>query len=505
MNNQSLVESLQSSLATLIDTHCHLEMDEFNSDREEVIQRARNAGVAVLITIGSNLKGNKGAIELSEKYEAIYAAVGIHPHDAKDFTEEIFNQLKAWTEKSNPISPPFNSPLSKGARLLRRRRIGQGYRGVKGGQRAGKVVAIGEIGLDYHYDNSPREIQKEVFKRQLSLAKEIALPVVIHSREAKKDTLEIVRESGIDKGVFHCFSGDMDMAEEVMAMGFHISIAGPVTFKNAKKLVEIAKFIPDDFLLIETDAPYLTPEPFRGRRNEPSYLVHIAKTIAELREISMEDLARITTLNARRLFGVGQIPERGEISYKIRDSLYLNITNRCTNRCCFCVRFITAYVKGHNLQISHEPTEDELKDAIGDPSLYKEVVFCGYGEPLIRLDLVKSLSKWIKQNKGTVRINTNGHGNLIHGRNILPELKGIVDSISISLDAHDEETYDKICRPIYENAFKGVIEFIRESKEYIPHVEATVVEIEGVDIEKCREITDALGVRLRIRKLHRVG
>jgi TatD DNase family protein len=488
MNNQSLPKVRQASLATLIDTHCHLEMDEFNGDREEVIRRARDAGVITLITIGSNLKGNKGAIELSEKYEAIYAAVGIHPHDAKDFTEEIFNQLKAWTEKSNPTSPPFNSSLTKGV-----------------GQMDGKVVAIGEIGLDYHYDNSPREIQKEVFKRQLSLAKETGLPVVIHSREAKKNTLEIVRESGMDKGVFHCFSGDMDMAEEVMAMGFHISIAGPVTFKNAKKLVEIAKFIPDDFLLIETDAPYLTPEPFRGRRNEPSYLVHIAKTIAELREISMEDLARITTLNARRLFGVGQIPERGEISYKIRDSLYLNITNRCTNKCCFCIRFITAYVKGHNLQISHEPTEDELKDAIDDPSLYKEVVFCGYGEPLIRLDLVKNLSKWIKQNKGRVRINTNGHGNLIHGRNILSELKGIVDSISISLDAHDEETYDKICRPIYENAFKGVIEFIRESKKYIPHVEATVVEIEGVDIEKCREITDALGVRLRVRKLHRVG
>jgi TatD DNase family protein len=502
MNNQSLAKAHQSSLATLIDTHCHLEMDEFNSDREEVIQRARDAGIVALITIGSDMRGNKGAIELSEKYESIYAAVGIHPHDAKDFTEETLNQLKAWTEKLNPASPPRNSPLSKGARLPS---VGQGYRGVKGGQGGGKVVAIGEIGLDYHYDNSPREIQKEVFKRQLSLAKETRLPVVIHSREAKRDTLEIVRESGVDKGVFHCFSGDMDMAEEVMAMGFHISIAGPVTFKNAKKLVEIAKFIPDDFLLIETDAPYLTPEPFRGRRNEPSYLVHIARTIAGLREISMEDLARITTLNAKRLFGVGQISGRGEISYRIRDSLYLNITNRCTNRCCFCIRFITAYVKGHNLQLSHEPTENELRDAIGDPFLYKEVVFCGYGEPLIRFDLVKNLSEWIKQNKGMVRINTNGHGNLIHGRNILPELKGIVDSISISLDAHDEETYDKICRPIYENAFKGVIEFIRESKKYIPHVEATVIELEGVDIEKCREITDRLGVRLRIRKLHRVG
>ena len=288
-------------------------------------------------------------------------------------------------------------------------------------------------------------------------------------------------------------------------MGFYISIAGPVTFKNAKKLIEVVKFIPDNYLLIETDAPYLTPEPFRGKRNEPSYLVHIARTIAELRGISTEDLARITTLNAKRLFRIGQIQEKGEIAYKIRDSLYLNITNRCTNNCSFCIRFITDYVKGHNLRLLHEPTENELKGAIGNPSHYKEIVFCGYGEPLIRLDVVKSLSQWIKQNKGMVRINTNGHGNLIHDRNILPELKGIVDSISISLDAHDEETYNRICRPVYENAFSNVVEFIRESRKYIPYVEATAVELEGVDIEKCREITDGLGVRFRVRKLHKVG
>jgi len=467
----------------IIDTHCHLEMDEFSNDRDEVIERAKNAGIEAIITIGSDLEGCKGAIELSEKYDSVYATVGIHPHDAKDFTEDIYSQLKAWTKNSNPPLPPF----------------------TKGGRGGIKVVAIGEIGLDYHYDNSPREIQKEVFKRQLALAKEIGLPVVIHSREAKKDTLDIVRESGIDKGVFHCFSGDMDMAEKVMAMGFYISIAGPVTFKNARKLGEIAKAIPDDYLLIETDAPYLTPEPFRGKRNEPSYLVHIARKIAEIRGISIEDLARITTLNAKRLFGIGQMPEAGEIAYKIRDNLYLNITNRCTNSCSFCVRFITDYVKGHNLRISREPTEEELKNAIGDPSKYKEVVFCGYGEPLLRLDLVKSLSQWVKQNKGTVRINTNGHGNLIHRRNILPELKGIVDSISVSLDAQDEETYNRICKPVYRNAFREVIEFIKESKKHIPDVQATVVELEGVDIEKCREITDGLGVKLRVRKLHRVG
>jgi TatD DNase family protein len=452
----------------LIDTHCHLEMDEFDPDREAVIQRAKDANIEAIITIGSDLEGNKGAIELSERFDFIYATVGIHPHNAKDFTDDIFLKLRDWSSRE-------------------------------------KVVGIGEIGLDYHYENSPKEIQKEVFKRQLALAGETGLPVVIHSREAKKDTLDIIKESGINKGVLHCFSGDMDMAEMAMSMGFYISMAGPVTFKNAKKPREIAKAIPDDYLLIETDSPYLTPELFRGKRNEPSYLVHIAKMIAELRGVSTEDIARITTLNAKRLFSIGKLIEKGEVVYKIRNSLYLNITNRCTNSCSFCVRSYTDYVKGHKLRLSHEPTEEELKNAIGDPSQYKEVVFCGYGEPLLRFDLVKSLSGWIKENRGMVRINTNGHGNLINGRNILPELQGIVDSISVSLNAHDEETYNWICRPIYKNAFGEVINFIKESKKYIPHVEATVVELEGVDIEKCRKITDGLGITLRVRKLHVTG
>jgi TatD DNase family protein len=478
--------SSQLIALSLIDTHCHLEMDEFNPDRDEVIKRAKDAGIEAIITIGSDLKGNIGGLELSKKYDFIYSSVGFHPHDAKDFTEDIFNQIKTWVtlyrmQDARCKMQDLNSELNP------------------------KVVAIGEIGLDYHYDNSPREIQREVFIKQLQFAKEINFPVIIHSREAKRDTLEIIKESGINKGVLHCFSGDIDMAERAMAMGFYISIAGPVTFKNARKPKEIAKMIPDDYLLIETDAPYLTPEPFRGRRNEPSYIVHTAKAIAELRGITLEDLSRITTINAKRLFKIGQMPEKGEIVYKIRDNLYLNITNRCTNECSFCIRFHSDYVKGHNLRLSEEPTEEELKDAIGDPSQYREVVFCGYGEPLLRIDLVKSVAAWIKQNKGRVRINTNGHGNLIHGRNILPELKGIVDSISISLDAHDEETYNKICRPSFKNAYSEILFFIKEAKKFIFNVQVTVVTHEGVDVVKCRKIAEDLGVGFRVRELDIVG
>jgi TatD DNase family protein len=465
---------------SLIDTHCHLEMDEFNNERDAVIQRARDAGIEALITIGSDMAGNTGGLDLSGKHDFIYAAVGFHPHDAKDFSEEVFNQIKEWATPPNP-------PLGKG--------------GIGGG----KVVAIGEIGLDYHYDNSPRDVQCEVFGKQLRLADELGLPVIIHSREAKKDTLDMISESGVRMGVFHCFSGDMDMAKHAMSLGFHISIAGPVTFKKAQRLKEVAKAIPDEYLLIETDAPYLSPEPFRGRRNEPAYIIHTATAIAQIRGVTLEDIARITTLNAKRLFGIGQIPKEGEIAYKIRDNLYLNVTNRCTNRCGFCVRFHSDYVKGHNLRLSHEPTEEEVIQAIGDPARYQEVVFCGYGEPMLRLDLVKNVAQWIKQNGGKVRINTNGHGNLINGRNILPELQGIVDSISISLDAQDEETYDRVCRPEYRNTYRGVMEFISESKKYIPDVQVTALNLEGVDVERCKKIAGDLGVIFRLRKLDVVG
>lgn len=466
--------------AKFIDTHCHLEMDPFNPDREAVIQRAKDAGIETIITIGSDMKGNEGALKISQEYDFIYCSIGLHPHDAKDFNEEIYNKLKDWSIKYK-------------------------IHDLSSEKRKNKIVAIGEIGLDYHYDNSPRDIQKEVFLRQLLLSKELNLPVIIHSREAKSDTLSIIKESRVTKGVFHCFSGDIDMAEKAIAMGFHISIAGPVTFKNAKKIHEVVKIIPDDFLLIETDAPYLAPEPYRGKRNEPAFIVQTAKKIAELRNVNIEDIARITTLNAKRLFNIGKISPGGEIAYKIRDSLYLNITNRCTNKCSFCIRFISDYVKGHNLRLSYEPTEEELKAAICNPCDYKEIVFCGYGEPTLRLDLIKSLSLWIKQHGGKVRINTNGHGNMIHKRNILPELKGLVDRLSISLDAHDEETYNRICKPAYKNAYNEVLNFIKEAKKFIPDVSVTVVSAEGVDIEKCKKIAEDLGVGFRVRKLDVVG
>jgi len=452
-----------------IDTHCHLDMDAFDSDRNDVLKRASKADVRYVINAGSDRDGNIKGLELSAEYPDIYSAVGIHPHDAKTVNDPLYRELKNWAQ-------------------------------------GGKVVAIGEIGLDYHYLHSPKGVQIDAFRRQISLAKKLDLPIIVHSREAKKDTLRVLKEEIINTpGVLHCFSGDKEMAMDAMALGMYISIAGPVTFKNAKALREITKFIPDEFLLLETDAPYLSPVPMRGKRNEPSFIRHTADAVAEIRGISVSDLARITTLNAMRLFKIGKVPAQGEIAYKIRDSLYLNITNKCTNRCSFCVRFRTSYVKGHNLRLDREPTALQIIKSIKNPESYKEIVFCGIGEPLLRLDIVKKVAGWIKQQGGRVRINTNGHGNLIHGRNIVPELKGIVDSLSISLDAETGRKYDKICKPTIKGAFNGIIDFTKEAKKVIPEVKLTVVKIPQVRINKCEELAKELGVELRVRKFNVVG
>jgi TatD DNase family protein len=444
-------------------------MAAFDKDREEVINRANKANIKYIINAGSDREGNLKGLKLSRRYPQIYSAAGIHPHDADTLDEDLFNELKTWIKKP-------------------------------------KVVAVGEIGLDYHYFNSPKGVQIEVFRRQIKLAQAAELPVIVHSREAKNDTLRILREEIMNTtGVLHCFSGDAHMAKKVMELGFYISLAGPITYKNANQLRDIVKAIPDEFLLIETDAPYLSPVPMRGKRNEPSLIKHTAQAIADIRGITLNDLGRITTLNAKKLFRIGDITEHGEIVYKIRDSLYLNITNKCTNKCTFCVRSRTSYVKGHNLRLEKEPTALQVIKAIKDPKAYKEIVFCGIGEPMLRLDVVKKVSKWVKQQGGKVRINTNGQGNLINGKNIIPELKGIVDSISVSLDAENATKYKKICKPADKDAFDSMLSFIRKAGNVIPDVTATVVDIPQIDLEKCRTLAKELGVKLRVRNFNVVG
>ncbi|KUP04230.1 hydrolase TatD [Bacillus coahuilensis m2-6] len=253
----------------LFDTHVHLNAEQFDSDLNEVIGRAKESGVEKMVVVGFDRPTIKKAMELVEEYDFLYASVGWHPVDAIDMTDEDL----VWIEELSAHP---------------------------------KVVALGEMGLDYHWDKSPKDVQKEVFRKQIRLARKVQLPIVIHNRDATADIVEILKEENAQEvgGIMHCFSGSAETAMECVELNFYISLGGPVTFKNAKKPKEVANVVPIEKLLVETDCPYLAPHPYRGKRNEPAYVRLVAEEIASIKEISIEEVEKITTENALRVFNI---------------------------------------------------------------------------------------------------------------------------------------------------------------------------------------------------------
>lgn len=456
----------------LIDSHAHLEMKDFDKDRSKVIARAVEAGVNHIITVATTIPDIHKALEIGQKNESIFVSIGIHPHEAQDIRAGDYDQLRALAREK-------------------------------------KVVAFGEIGLDFYRNHSPRAIQLTRFRELLRLGKDLGLPIILHDREAHDEILNVLMEEGdgLWKGVFHCFSGDVPLAKKVIQMGFFISIPGTVTFSKATTQQEVVRCIPLEKILLETDCPYLAPEPYRGKRNEPAFIRNTAEKVASLKSLSFEDVCRITSLNARALFGIGEELPKGKIVYPIRNSLYLNLTNRCSNLCTFCAKKASYVVKGHDLELSREPSAEELVQAVGDPQRYQEIVFCGFGEPLLRLETVKTVAAELKKKGARVRIDTDGQANLVYGRNILPELKGLVDAVSVSLNAESPEKYQRLCHsPFGEESFHGILDFIREAKKVIPEVVATIVEMPGVDVEACRRLAEEeLGVKFKRRAYDEVG
>lgn len=256
----------------LIDTHAHLSYKQFARDRAEVIQRARDAGVGRIISVGFDLESSRWSLEFARRHPGVNAAVGVHPHDAAAVDEA------AWSELERMARDP-------------------------------SAVAVGETGLDYYRDLSPRPAQQGAFRRHIALARAVARPLIVHDRDAHEDVIRILTEEGAREVgvVMHCFSGDWELAHRCLELGFYISLAGPVTFHNSRQSQEVARRVPLDMLLLETDCPYLAPEPFRGKRNEPAFVRIVAERVAELRGIDPETLAEATTANAARLFGLGGV------------------------------------------------------------------------------------------------------------------------------------------------------------------------------------------------------
>ena len=249
------------------DTHAHYCDKRFNDDRDELLSSMPDAGISLILNSGSSLRSSRFSLELSDKYPFIYASVGVHPHDSKSMEDDTVLEIEKL------LSHP-------------------------------KAVAVGEIGLDYHYDFSPRDVQKKRFREQMELARRLGLPVIIHEREALNDTLDIIRDFKDLCGVMHCFSGSWETAKIVLDLGWYLSFTGVITFKNAKRALEVLEKMPADRIMLETDCPYLAPDPMRGKRNSSLFLPYIAQKVAEVREVTVSEIAGLTTENGKRFFGL---------------------------------------------------------------------------------------------------------------------------------------------------------------------------------------------------------
>lgn len=251
------------------DTHAHVDDRKFSEDRSAVLERAQAAGVGLIMNVGYNVAQAGSTVKLTREYDFVYGAVGMHPHDAKELDEASSEELYRLSKEP-------------------------------------KIQAVGEIGLDYYWNHSPKDVQQKVFRQMIAMARELGKPVIIHDRDAHQDVLDILKNEGAKEvgGIFHCFSGNWPLAKEALKLGFYISLAGPLTFHNAGALTEVAKLVSLDSLLIETDCPYLAPMPWRGKRNEPAYVVKVAEKLAEIKGLPVEEIARVTTANGRKVFNI---------------------------------------------------------------------------------------------------------------------------------------------------------------------------------------------------------
>ncbi len=449
-----------------VDTHAHLFYPNFEGELDTIIQNAKDALVDYIIVPATNLETCRKVIELTSKYDMVYGAVGIHPHDTKNWDARLSKHIEEFAKNE-------------------------------------KVVAIGEIGLDYYYDFSPKEKQIDAFRSQIELALKLNLPVIVHNREANEDIVNIIKEyaaTGL-KAQFHCYNGTIEEARTLIQLHHFISFTGNITFTKADTLRDVVLKITPEHLLLETDSPFMTPIPHRGKRNEPAYVKLIAEKIAEIRHLTVQDIARATSYNAFRMFGIGSKPNTS-FTYQIGKNLYINVTNRCSADCVFCSRKGEAVVSGYNLKMTkeQEPDAEVYIKEIGDPKNYNEIVFCGFGEPTVRWNVVKQIAEYVKRNGGKTRLDTNGHGSFINKKDITPELAGRIDAVSISLNAPDPDKYSELMR-VDPKMFNEVIDFAKSSKKYVSKVIMSAVNLDGIDLERVRDlVVNEIGAEFRARE-----
>lgn len=470
--------SARAALPDLVDSHCHLTWDSFNGDLDAVVERMGAAGVRQAIVVSTGPDDARRAASLCKDRPGLYPTAGVHPNDLPANDADALAALEALV-------------------------LGGGF------------VAVGETGLDYYRDRIAPERQRASFRRQAALARENDLPIVVHIRDrdgrraAYRDVARILAEFEGLRGVVHCFTGTTEDALGFVDAGFFVSFSGILTFPKGENVREAARAVPIEHTLVETDAPFLAPLPHRGQRNEPAYVAEVARALAPLKGLDEADVRRITARNARTLFRLPTEETAGTPVYSIRGVAYVNVTNACDARCVFCPRSHDEYVvKGYDLRRPKDPTTEEILQALEKPDRYPEVVFCGFGEPTLRLETVKAVARVVKAKGGRTRLNTNGHADLIHRRSTAPDLVGLIDTVSVSLNAQDRETYERHCPSAFSpDGFTPMLEYIRSARDAGLDVVCTAVEgLDGVDMEACRRLAEKeLGVSWRRRALDVVG
>ncbi len=454
----------------LADTHVHLEHDDYAVDVDDVVSRAKDARVRYMVVPACAAADAARALELARRHDGIHFAGGLHPNCGLHLDDAQAAGIREALER---------------------------------GKMEGLTVAVGECGLDYHYTALPRDEQLALLRWHLALARELELPIILHQREAEEDLRRVLDEEGAPPrgAALHCFSGSRDYYEWARARGLYVSFTGSITFDGkGEKVPTYFAGLELAGIMLETDAPYMAPKPYRGKRNEPAYLPLVAEALSAKAERPLEDVYAETTLAARRLFGLA--PDfGGAIAYRLRNSIYLNVTNRCTNDCRFCIRNSAPGVGGYDLRLKMEPTAAEVEEAIGDPAAYDEIVFCGYGEPTIRWGTVKEVARAVKEAGGVVRLNTNGSAQLTQGRDVTPEMAGLFDKVSVSVNAADEATYRRLCRPrAGRDAWQAAADFVAGAKRHVPTVVITAVATDAVSTAAVESLAEKWGVGFRLRR-----
>jgi TatD DNase family protein len=418
--------------------------------------------VTAFIVPGISRNSSLEAASLSEIHDNVFASAGIHPNEAAG------------------CSPASMKGI---AEILLRPR----------------VVAVGETGLDRYHDRIPVQQQIELFKAHIRLAEAFGSALIVHSRSAEREVLDILGSGTSVPVILHCYTGTEEFAREAVEKGYFIGFAGPVTYRKNGYLRDLAGGLPAESVLIETDAPYLSPEPLRGRRNEPSNVRFIADVISGVWNLDIEATCGLLYQNSLRAFQLGP-HRRTDLIYRLYGNTYMNITGKCNNRCRFCIREKADGVGGYYLKHNGEPEEKRLVSILENIStdIGEELVFCGYGEPTLRPSLLNRLAGIASRSGFKVRLNTNGTCPAWLSPDEVLDMLGSIDSVSISINAPGRDEYNGLCRPSDERAWENIFRFI-DLARIVASVRLTAVRYPGVDMESVRKLARDLGLPFRER------